>query len=105
MNIYFFLIVTALFVGMGIMFFFGKGLDIIAGYNTLPESERSKYDKKGFGRFMGLFMFALCVCWLFVAIGSIISSKILLIIGIILVTALCVFSVVYLNTGNRFKNQ
>lgn len=46
-------IVFAIFVLMTIAFFTGKGSGLIAGFNTMSEGEKSKYDVKKLCRGMG----------------------------------------------------
>ena len=39
-------IITLMLVGLGILFALGKGAFLIAGYNTMSEKEKAKYDEK-----------------------------------------------------------
>ena len=64
------LAVTALFVGLGVLFSKGKGAFLIAGYNTMSKEKKARYDKNALCRFMGKFMFALAACWVPVAPGD-----------------------------------
>ena len=41
-----FLVITALFVVLGIIFASGKGANLIAGYNTASKEEKSQYNIK-----------------------------------------------------------
>ncbi len=47
------LAVTALFVGLGVLFSKGKGAFLIAGYNTMSKEKKARYDKNALCRFMG----------------------------------------------------
>ena len=38
------LAVTALFVGLGVLFSKGKGAFLIAGYNTMSKEKKARYD-------------------------------------------------------------
>ena len=64
------LAVTALFVGLGVLFSKGKGAFLIAGYNTMSKEKKARYDKNALCRFMGKLMFALAACWVPVALGA-----------------------------------
>jgi len=44
------------------MFSLGKGSSLIAGFNTLSEEEKEKYDVVALCKFMGKMMFALTFC-------------------------------------------
>lgn len=91
-------------VGLSIPMLMGKCAGLIAGYNTMTEEEKSRYDGPAMARFtgkillvcglvtppygVGLFHFGLeWLTWVYLAV----------------VVGLCVFAVVYCNTGNRFR--
>lgn len=40
------LIMIVVLILLGILFHFGKGADLIAGYNTLPAEKKAEYDVK-----------------------------------------------------------
>lgn len=54
---------AVIFFGLGILFGKGKGRDLIAGYNTMSERERAKYDEAKLMRIMrdGMLFFAVCM--------------------------------------------
>lgn len=63
-------VVTAFFLFLAIVFFFGKGSWLIAGYNTASEEEKSRYDVKklckvlsGCMGFIGLLFLVTCFIW------------------------------------------
>ena len=99
------LIGTIPFLILGIVFSKGKGADLIAGYNTLPESEKEKYDKIAMCKFMGKIMYGICVIMLLFAVSEIIDNQMLFISSFILFTVLILFTVIYTNTGNRFMKS
>lgn len=47
-------VVAAVFALMTILFLCGRGGWLIAGYNTMPEEEKAKYDEKKMCRGMGV---------------------------------------------------
>ena len=85
-----------------------KAMWLIAGYNrfSLSKKEIEKYDKKKLTRFMGLFLIVngiiqllvFVVCYLFENMEMYFS-----IIAYIILIAMIVWVLIYLNTGNRFK--
>lgn len=96
-------IVVGLLIVLGIIFSCGKGAFLIAGYNTSSKEEKSQINEKLLGRFMGKLMFLLAACWLIIALGGIFNIIFLLVIGIMLFVISIAGSIVYANTGNRFK--
>ena len=58
----------AVFTLLSVLFFFGKGTSLIAGYNTATQEEQNKYDKKKMSIVMGSGMAILAVCQLLMAI-------------------------------------
>lgn len=97
------LIVIAFFVLMGILFARGKGMSLIAGYNTLSPREKEKYDKEKLSRAMARMMFLLAGTWAVAAAGVYIRSNALCWAGIALFLAVIIGGVIYMNTGNRLK--
>ena len=97
------LIITVVFVLLGILFHFGKGADLIAGYNTLPAAKKAEYDVKKLCKYVSRLMFALAVCWLVIASSELFKTMVLLWIGLCLFMLVVLFGVIYMNTGNRCK--
>ena len=97
------LIVIAFFVLMGILFARGKGMSLIAGYNTLSPREKEKYDKEKLCKAMSWMMFLLAGTWAVAAAGVYIRSNALCWAGIALFLAVIIGGVIYMNTGNRLK--
>lgn len=54
-----FLSIGIVFVILGFVFTQGKLLFLVAGYNTLPEDEKSKIDKKKLGKYVGIYLILL----------------------------------------------
>ena len=96
-------IFAGLFVILGIMFLRGKGLDLIAGYNTTSKAEKEKIDKRKLCKYMGKLMFLLAGCFL-ILMASVVFDKLWLMwLGIVLFVCIAVGGVIYMNTGNRLK--
>ena len=98
-----FLIVTDLFVVLGIVFAAGKGANLIAGYNTASREEKAKTDEKKLLKAMSVFMFVLAGCFLVSALSQVFHVKSLIWIGQALFAAALITGLIYLNTGDRFR--
>lgn len=97
------LVMIALFVLLGVLFARGKGLDLIAGYNTLSAREKEKYDKEKLCKAMSRMMFLLAGTWAVAAAGDVFHTKSLYWVGMTLFLAVVIGGVIYMNTGNRCK--
>lgn len=81
----------------------GKGAFLISGYNTLSKVKKAEYDKISLCKFMGKVMFSFALSFFIIAVGELIKNKIPLYIGMILFFCTIIFTLIYNNTGNRFK--
>ena len=98
-----FLVITGLFVALGIIFALGKGAKLIAGYNTASEEEKSKTDEKKLLKAMSVFMFVLAGCFFVTALSQVFHTKSLIWIGQALFAVSLIVGLIYMNTGDRFK--
>lgn len=64
------IIAALLFLILGIVFACGKGTFLIAGYNTLPEEKKARYDARKILRDMSRMMFSCVRCRSWSARGS-----------------------------------
>ena len=83
----------------------GKGAFLIAGYNTMSNSEKDKYDEISLCKFMAKIMYGICFSILLWGLSDMLEIQILFIFGLILFLSIIVFAIVYSNTGNRFKKN
>ena len=97
------LFIAALFIAFGIIFASGKGINLIAGYNTASQYEKAHTDEKKLLKAMSVFMFVLAGCFLVSASGEIFHVKLLIWIGQALFVASLIAGLIYLNTGKRFR--
>lgn len=81
----------------------GKGSSLIAGFNTLPEEEKDKYDTDALCKFMGKMMFVLSFSMGLWIISEVYEWRWLFFLGLLLFAGTIIFLLVYMNTGNRFK--
>ena len=98
-----FLVITALFVVLGIIFASGKGANLIAGYNTASREEKAQTNEKKLLKAMSVLMFVLAGCFLVSASSELFHIKSLIWIGQALFVVVLIAGLVYLNTGKRFK--
>ena len=90
-------------VAIAIALLRGKGAFLIAGYNTMDKKEQEKWDTMALCKFVGKIMLPMGILCPTVAIGIRFELSWLIIAYAVITLGLCVFSVVYLNTGNRFR--
>ena len=91
-------VMILLFVCLGVLFAMGKGRGLIAGYNTMSEEERAKYDEKKLTKIMRNGMFAMAGCTAVSLIGVLIKSRPVMWAGYVLIFAAAVVLVVRTNT-------
>jgi hypothetical protein len=92
-------VLGAAIIAMAIILLRGRGARLIAGFNTLPEREKRRYDQAGLCRFMGKILLGVGVLMLPMGFG-LGWYPFAAVPGLI---GLVIFAAVYANTGNRFK--
>ena len=85
---------AVLFLIMAIVFFFGKGDFLIAGYNTASDEEKAKYDKKKLNRTYAFICLILSISFV---LSAIINKPQAIYFIIIPVVLLCVILLVVLS--------
>ena len=91
-------IVFAIFAILTVVFFFGKGSGLIAGYNTAGKEEQEKYDKKKLNRVMGWGMAVISIMLLVMAIGINVLPAAFLYVFVVTCIVDCVAMIVLGNT-------
>ena len=99
------IIITTMFIALGIAISKGKGINLIAGYNTMPAKEKEKIDEKLLCGYVSKLMFLLSACWVILSIGLEIKQMWLFWIGFVLFLVVTIFFVIYMNTGNRLEKK
>lgn len=89
----------------GIVFIKGRGSSLIAGFNTKSTEEQNEYDIDALCKFMGKMMFSLCFSMLFWVLSVAYELDWLFALGLVLFIGIIVFTIYYVNTGNRFRNK
>ncbi|WP_227397048.1 DUF3784 domain-containing protein [Jeotgalibacillus aurantiacus] len=90
---------------MAIVLSKGKGAFLIAGYNTMPKSEKAQYDETAICKFMGRVLYVISFSVFLMGLSELIEQQTLLIIGLALLFSTIIFTLVYSNTGDRFKKN
>ena len=83
----------------------GKGASLLAGYNTMSNSEKAKYDEAALCKFMGKIMFGISFSIFLFALSEWLENQFLFAIGLVLLLTLIIFGLVYSNTRDRFKKK
>lgn len=96
-------IILVFFLFLSIIFLNGKGAMLLAGYNTLDEAERAKFDEKALCKAVGKLLLSICGAMLFFIYGEIIERQWPHIVGTILIIVFVLGGIFYVNVGNRFK--
>lgn len=98
-------IIFIAFLILAIVLSQGKGANFIAGYNTMRESEKVKYDEVAMCKFMGKMMYGFSLSVFLWGLDSFFEHQYLLFVGLSIFFAFFVWTLVYMNTGNRFKKS
>lgn len=81
----------------------GKGAWLIAGFNTMSDSEKAKYNRVALCKFMSKVIYGICLSILLLALSDLLKLTWLYILGMVLFVAILLFTIIYANTGDRFK--
>ncbi|MGY4796273.1 DUF3784 domain-containing protein [Lysinibacillus fusiformis] len=103
MGVIVYLIIMLPFLIFAIVLSQGKGAFLLAGFNTMAQEEKERYDERALAKFMGKMMYGYCFCVLLWILNEILHTQWLFNVGLVLFVALTIFLLIYVNTGNRFK--
>ena len=95
------IIAALLFLILGIVFACGKGTFLIAGYNTLPEEKKARYDARTILRDMSRMMFSCVGCMVVGILGSIVDAPWLVVLGIVLTVLVIAFFLIRINRESK----
>lgn len=95
------IIAALLFLVLGIVFACGKGTFLIAGYNTLPEEKKARYDTQKILKSMSRMMFSCVGCMAVGVLGSIVDAPWLVVLGIVLTVLVIVFFLIRINRESK----
>ena len=83
----------------------GRGANLIAGYNTLSPFEKTKYDEYAMCRFMGKILLPIGILCPLTALAQIFHISWGFWVFGAVTLGLCIFALVYCNTGERFRKK
>lgn len=78
---------------------------LIAGFNALSKEEQNKYDILSLCKFMDKVMFSIAFSISLFVLSDLLTMKIIYNIGLALSLVIVIFTVIYANTGDRFKKR
>ncbi len=81
----------------------GRGANLVAGYNTMPKSEKAKCDTVAMCKFVGKILLGIDVLMVLLAIGMVTENDWMGYVFAGGVLILSIVAVVYSSTNNRFK--
>lgn len=91
-------VVFVIFILMTIILLTGHGANLIAGYNTSSEEEKSKYDTKRLCRVTGIGMSVITIFILVMALGEeVLPAATAFVFGVVTVVD-CVVMIILMNT-------
>ena len=91
-------ILILLFLALGVLFARGRGRKLIAGYNTMSESERERVDEQKLLKIMRNGMFVFAGCMALALIGALTGIRPLMDLGAVLLVVEAVVLVILANT-------
>lgn len=80
----------------------GKGLWLLAGFNTMSVEERNAYDMEKIGRFISKTLTGMTLCLLAFDFGLYINNIIAIVFPWVVFGGIVIFTLVYLNS-DKFK--
>lgn len=92
------LILIALFLNKG------KGLWLIAGFNTMPIERRKEYDIAAIGKFVSKFLIGMAICLFVFDFGWYINSIAIIVLSWSAFVFIVIFALVY-PRGDRFRKK
>ena len=103
------LIITGILFVPGIIFGIilcsGRGIDMIAGFNTSTPEERAKWDEKALCRGVGILLFMILGCMTVIAVASVLGMTTLVWGGLFLTALIAAGGMIYINKSKRFKKK
>lgn len=94
-----------LFAVLGVVFSSGKGISLIAGYNTTSPEEKESINEKSLCRAVGSLMFVLAASCCVMALSEIFDNIAFLWIGIVLFVFATIYGVIYMNISPKINKR
>lgn len=100
-----YLLTGLMLIGLGYLIKYKGWSSLIAGYNTSSKEEKAKYDVEALCSFMGKFMFVLGGILVLAGVAAYYKVSWIVSISWIVFAVISIGSLIYMNTGNRFKKN
>ena len=84
-----FIILAIVFLILGLVFLMGKGSSLIAGYNTMGQKEKNKYNEKRLNKTMAMFCFVITIICIICFFIKDINTTMLILISSIIINSYC----------------
>ena len=96
-------IIILLLIALSVILLMGKGVWLIAGYNTLSNEGKAQYDSAALCKFVGKYLLSIGLLMPAIPVGAIFKTDWLIAVYIAYMLISTIFVIVYCNTGNHFK--
>ena len=90
---------------LGIFIARGRGLWLIAGYNTASPAEKAKIDQNALCRHVSRLLWFSAGCFVLLMVSDLLDSAILMALALILLFTGILAGLIYMNTGDRLKKK
>lgn len=97
--------IIALFAILGIVFLCGKGSFLIAGYNTMSAEEKVQWDERALCKAVGVLILIMAGCLAVVVLSAMLRNYIFLTVSILLIFAVALGGVIFINTSKKLKRK
>ena len=94
-------IMTLVFLALGVVFALGRGAWMIAGYNTMSDEEKAKFDEKKLLKNMSRMMFCCAACTALGLVGTLTGTHWLVTLSFCLIAVVIIFFIIRVNTKTK----
>ena len=90
---------------LGIFIARGRGLWLIAGYNTASPAEKAKIDQKALCRHVSRLLWFSAGCFTLLMVSDVLASTAVMVVALVLLFAGIPAGIIWMNTGDRLKKK
>ena len=90
---------------LGICIARGRGLWLIAGYNTASPAEKAKIDQKALCRHVSRLLWFSAGCFALLMVSDALDSAAVMVLALVLLFAGIPAGIIYMNTGDRLTKK
>lgn len=96
-----FVILAIVFLILGLVFLMGKGSNLIAGYNTMNQKQKNKYNEKRLNKTMAMLCFIITIIFIICFFIKDINTVMLVLIPSIII--IVILAIIIVNTYCKNK--